>query len=108
MKNPWTAYWARIRARRDSWRPVLEAEVKKWSAMSYDQVISRLNDEQCYELQFRGGTYQVEVAMLEKTETYIHVGVSVDDGSLPASLQPVASSFIIRTDGAAPLHSGSG
>lgn len=107
MKNPWTAYWERIRTRRESWRPVLEAEVKKWSALSHAQLISRLNDEQCYEVESGGGTYQVEVAVLEETETYIHVGVSVDDGSLPASLQPVASSFIIRKDGVAPLRSNS-
>jgi hypothetical protein len=37
----------------------------------------------------------VEVEILENTAQYIHVMVAVDDGSLPASLSPVARSFIV-------------
>jgi len=41
----------------------------------------------------------VEVQLLENTGTYVHVGVSVDDGSLPASLHPLSSSFIRKKTG---------
>ena len=72
----------------------METEIKKWAALSYAQVMSKLPDSECYELEFESRKYQVEVELLENTEQYIHVGLSVDDGSLPASLSPVASSFI--------------
>jgi hypothetical protein len=38
--------------------------------------------------------YQVEIETLEKTEEYVHVAVSVDDGHLPASICPATDSFI--------------
>jgi hypothetical protein len=99
MKNPWSQYWNKIRARRDEWRPVLDAEMKKWSAMSYAQVMSKLPESECYEVEFGSKKCQVEVELLENTERYIGVGVSVDDGSLPASFWPVASSFICNKNG---------
>ncbi len=101
IKNPWSQYWNKIRARRDAWRPVLEAEMRKWTAMSCAQVIAKLPDSECYEVEFESKRYQVEVQLLEDTPKYIHVGLSVDDGSLPASFRPVASSFICSKDGPA-------
>jgi hypothetical protein len=73
---------------------VLEAELRKWSALSYLQPMSKLKGDECYEVEFGSQKYQVEVAVLENTEKYVHVGLSVDDGSLPASIRPVSSSFI--------------
>jgi len=99
VKNPWRRYWNKIKARREEWIPVLENEVKKWSTMSYAQVMSKLPNSECYELEFESRKYQVEVELLENTERFIHVGISVDDGSLPASFRPVSSSFIINKDG---------
>ena len=87
-----------IRERRESWRPVLEAEMKRWSAMSWERLIAELADEQVYEVEFESRKYQVEVELLENTERYIHVVVSVDDGSLPASLRPLTASFIRNKD----------
>jgi hypothetical protein len=98
MKNPWSLYWDKVRARRDEWRPILAAEMKKWSAMSWAQVMAKLPDSECYEVEFQSKRYQVEVAILENTERYILVGISVDDGSLPASFRPVSSSFICNKD----------
>jgi len=94
MKNPWTEYWNNIKARRDGWEPVLESEMKKWSSMPYAEVMAKLPDHECYEVEIELKRYQVEVQLLENTERYIRVGVSVDDGSLPASFRPVCSSFI--------------
>jgi hypothetical protein len=91
MTNPWRRYWDKIKARRDEWRPVLESELKKWSALSLAQVMAKLPESECYEVQFELKRYLVEVELLEDTEQYIHVGVAVDDGSLPASFSPVFS-----------------
>ncbi len=99
MKNPWRRYLDKIKAHRDSWRPVLEAEMKKWSGMPYRQIMAKLPDKnECYEVEFEFKKYQVEVDLLENTERYIHVVVSVDDGRLPASFRPVSSSFICEKE----------
>ena len=80
--------------RRQRWRKVLEAEMRRWSSLSYDQLISRLSTVDVYEVEDDFKKYQVEVETLEKTEEYVHVAVSVDDGHLPASICPATDSFI--------------
>lgn len=80
--------------RRQEWQKVLDSEVKRWSAMSCEQLVSELQEVQAYELEFESKPYQVEVELLENTEKYVHVLVAVDDGSLPASLSPLTHSFI--------------
>ena len=62
---------------------MLDSEVRRWSAMGCEQLISELRDLQ---------TYEVEV--LENTDEYVHVMVAVDDGSLPASISPLSHTFI--------------
>jgi len=79
---------------REHWRPVLHAEVGRWSAKSCEQLIAELPDMRAYELMFEGRNYQVEMEILENTESYLHVTVSVDDGSLPKSFRPLSESFI--------------
>jgi len=68
--------------------------MKKWSAKSCAELLCELSDAQAYQLEFQGEQYTIEVQLLENTDTYVHVGVSVDDGSFPASLRPLSSSFI--------------
>ncbi len=80
--------------RREQWRPVLDAEVKKWSAKSSAELVAELPEEQAYEVEVGGKQYQVEVRLLENTRKYVHVGVFVDDGSVPASFRSLSSSFI--------------
>jgi len=80
--------------RREQWQPILEAEVKKWSAKSLVELVAELPNEQAYEIEFEGKTYQVELQLLGNTKKFLHVGVSVDDGSVPASFRPLSSSFI--------------
>ena len=63
---------------------MLDAEVKKWSAKSCAELLAELTDVQCYQVEFESKIYQVEVQMLENTDTYLHVGMDVDDGSIPA------------------------
>src|SRR5438876_930938 len=80
--------------RRERWRPVLIAEVKRWSAKSCEQLISELSDGQVYEVEAGSKKLQVEVELLENTENYVHVMVAVDDGTLPASLFPLTERFL--------------
>jgi len=79
---------------REQCRPVLEAEVKRWSAKSHEQLVTELSEVRAYEVVFNSGNYQVEVQLLENTDRYVHVLVSVDDGSIRASFRPLSSSFI--------------
>ena len=84
--------------RRDRWHTVLDAEIKRWSAKSCDELRAELKDGAEYEVQFDSVTHQVEVEILEDTAAYVHVSVAVDDGSLPASIFPASESFIRRVD----------
>jgi len=81
-------------SRRKEWQKVLDSEVQRWSALSWEDLVSRLHDIQCYEVRIDSRTCQVEVELLENTDTYIHVLVAVDDGTLPASITPLSESFI--------------
>lgn len=83
-------------SRRDEWRRVLDAEVGRWSAMPYDQLVTALSDHQAYEVELDAKKYQVEVEVLEVAEKYLHIIVAVDDGSLPASVLPLSRSFFCR------------
>ncbi len=80
--------------RREQWQPVLDAEVRKWSAKSCEDLLVELSDEQAYQVVFEGEEYTVEVQLLENTDKYVHVCIDVDDGSIPASFRPLSSSFI--------------
>jgi len=79
--------------RREQWRPVLDAEAKRWNAKSYDELAAALAEEQVYETEFEGKIYQVEVEVLENTDTYLHFMIAVDDDS-PWSFRPLSESFI--------------
>ena len=81
-------------SRREEWQKVLDSEVKRWSAMSCEQLVSELPEVQAYEVELDSKQYQVEVELLENTEKYLHVMVAVDDGSLPASISPLTHTFI--------------
>jgi hypothetical protein len=71
-------------------------EVQRWSAVPCDRLLSELSEVKAYEVEYESKTYQVEVEILENTAMYVHVAVSVDDGSLPASIRPETHSFMCR------------
>ena len=79
--------------RRQCWQQILDAEVQRLSTMPYQELIAALHDTEVYEVERDGGKYQVEVSILENTERYLQVSVSVDDGSLPASIVPASRNF---------------
>ncbi len=81
-------------SRQQEWQRVLDAELQRWSTLSCEQLISELRELQAYEVELDSKTYQVEVELLENTESYLHVMIAVDDGSLPASLSPLTRTFI--------------
>jgi hypothetical protein len=80
--------------RREEWRPVLDSEVKPWSAKSCPELVAELRDVEAYQVDFEGKKYTVEVQLLENTDRYVHVCVDVDDGSIPASFRPLSESFM--------------
>ena len=80
--------------RRQEWRKGLEAEVQRWSALPYDRLQAQLATTEVYEVVDGPQRYQVEIDVLENTKEYVHVLLSLDDGSLPLSLAPVIESFI--------------
>lgn len=75
---------------------MLDSEVQRWSAMSYDQLVSELCDVQAYEVELESKKYQVEIELLEKADKYLHVMVAVDDGSFPASILPLTQTFLCQ------------
>jgi len=68
--------------------------MRRWSALPFEELISRLSTADVYEVDHDRKKYQVEIEILEKSEDYVHVVVSVDDGSLPSSICPATDSFI--------------
>jgi len=68
--------------------------------MSHERLTAESDDDQVHEVAFESRKYQVEVELLENTGRYIHVTVSVDDGSLPASIRPLTDSFIRNKENA--------
>lgn len=82
--------------RRRRWREVLETEKQHWSALPYDQLVPRLSETSVYEVERDSQKYQIEIEILENTTDYVHVVISVDDGSIPASFLPATDSFITK------------
>jgi len=89
---------ARRSKRRKEWAPVLDQETARWSAKSYEELLSELREGQTYEVTLNSKRYIVEVELLENTPTYLNVAVAVDDGSLPASIRPLSRTFLRRKD----------
>lgn len=83
-------------SRREEWRTALQAELKRWSSMSCDEVLTELRTHDVYELVADSKQYQVEVVLLEDKPEYLHISIAIDDGSLPGSMHPESESFICR------------
>jgi len=82
--------------RRKQWQKILDSEIHRWSRLPYEQLISQLSTMDVYEVECDSKKYQVEIELLENTEEYVHVVVSVDDGNLPTSILPATDSFITK------------
>ena len=62
--------------------------------MSCEQLVSELHESQNYELEVDARPYQVEVLLLENTNTYLHVMVAVSDDSFRGSFLPLTQTFL--------------
>jgi hypothetical protein len=80
---------------REEVRPVLEAQVRRWSHIPWEQIVSLLRDPHAYQATFQTKKYQVEVELLENTEAHIRLSVAVDDGALPRSMLPLTQSIVL-------------
>ena len=82
--------------RREVWKQVLAAEVRRWSTLSFEALVAALQDIEIHTVERDSKEYQVEVQLLQKTDTRLQVLVSVDDGSLPASFVPASATFVVE------------
>ena len=67
--------------------------------MSFEQLVNELEETRAYETEVESKRYQLEVQLLEKTDAYVHVLVSVMDGSLRSFIVPLNGSFICKKEG---------
>ena len=57
-------------------------------------MLSELHEVRAYQVEVDSKMFNVEVQLLENTEEYVHVMVSVDDGRFPAFISPLSRTFI--------------
>jgi predicted SnoaL-like aldol condensation-catalyzing enzyme len=60
---------------------LLDAEVDEWSQKPYSRLLDELSDVAAYQRDGKVGFHQFEVQMVEREPDYVHVIVSIDDGS---------------------------
>lgn len=79
---------------------LLAAEVAAWADKSFGQLLTELDDVVAYGRDDpEEGFHQFEIMLLERNDEYVHVGVSIDDGSFRRSVSPMTRSFIVHRDG---------
>ena len=82
---------------------LLDAETKLWAAKSYDQLARELDDVTAYSRGEGEDFHQFEVQIVEHEEAYLHILVSVDDGSFRRSFSPLTTGFFVHRDGRVEL-----
>ena len=80
-------------------RKLLDTEVSEWSQKTYDHLILQLPDVVAYERGDGADFHQFEVQALERTDAYVHVSISIDDGGLWRFISPITTSFVVYRDG---------
>ena len=78
---------------------LLDAETSKWWQKPFAKLIDELTDVATYARGSEADFHQFEVQMIEHEPDYVHVLVSIDDGSLGRFCAPLTRSFIIHRDG---------
>lgn len=78
---------------------LLDAEVAVWSEKPYARLVRELPDVVAYQRGAGPEFHQFEVQMIECKPEYVHILVSIDDGSLLKSFSPLSHSFIVHRDG---------
>ena len=78
---------------------LLDAETSNWSQKSFANLIKELTDVVAYERGSEADFHQFEVQMIEHEPDYVHVIVSIDDGSFVRFCAPLSRGFIVHRDG---------
>jgi hypothetical protein len=80
-------------------RELLSQETLAWAERSPADIVAQLAKPQTYRRGTGDTWHEIELTLLEATDDYIHVGTSINDGSLVWALKPITSSFLIYRDG---------
>ena len=80
-------------------RELLSYETLDWAERSPGDIVAELAKPQTYGRGTGDTWHEIEVTLLEATDDYIHVKISIHDGSLVWALKPITSSFLIYRDG---------
>ncbi len=78
---------------------LLDAETDGWSRKSIDSLVEELTDVVSYARGSEADFHQFEVQMIEHEPDYVHVVVSIDDGSFLKSFAPLTRGFIVHRNG---------
>ncbi len=78
---------------------LVDAETSDWSRKSFANLVEELTDVVAYERGSDADFHQFEVQMIEHKPDYVHVIVSIDDGSFVRFCAPVTRGFIVHRDG---------
>jgi len=80
-------------------RDLLDHETSDWSQKSYSHLIEELADVVAYTRGEGANFHQFEVEMIEQELEYVHVIMSIDDGSFARSFTPLTRGFIVYRNG---------
>ena len=78
---------------------LLDAETSNWSRKSFDNLVEELTDVVAYGRGSEATFHQFEVQMIEHEPDYVHIIVSIDDGSFVRFCAPLTRGFIVHRDG---------
>ena len=76
---------------------VLQEEAQRWASKSYDELITQ--PDTIYTVRRGDVEYQVDVQVIERKPDYVHVMVSVLDGTLRTFILPPTKTIIVHADG---------
>lgn len=84
---------------KDALQTLLDREVEAWSRKPFDTLLAELEDVVAYQRGEGPDSHQFEVQLIEREPEYLHVLVSVDDGTFWRSFSPLTRGFIVHRDG---------
>jgi hypothetical protein len=80
-------------------RALLAQEAVAWAERAPEEIVADLAGPRTYTRGAGATWHEFEVTLPEANNEYIHVQISVHDGSLALSLKPFTTSFLIYRDG---------
>lgn len=80
-------------------RNCLAQEIEKWARKSFCDLREGLKERLTYSVEAAQGTCDVQVTLLEITDTHVRVRLGVDDRSTWRSIFPLTRDVIVYNDG---------